>query len=245
MVYNLVIDADSMLYTSCYRNQNTNGEDIVCDIEWAYIDFVGQIYNLKSLLFKQFDLQKTDSIKIEVIFSPKKTFRHDLEPSYKANRKGTAIVGIQELKTIVDTRIGRTLLLGFEADDVVISRAYENTCPNTEVVIACIDKDILLHSPVWCIDYKNFTFHMPKSQEEIELAYFKQAIKGDASDNIKGVKGIGEVGAEKLCNDLFNPMDFDKFVSLFDTEEDALLSMRLVRLDQCKNGKLVLWEGRK
>lgn len=245
MVYNIVVDADSMLYTSCYRNQLTNGEEITCDLEWAYVDFVGQIYNIKSLVFKQFDLQKNDSIKIEVIFSPRKTFRHELEPSYKANRKPTSIVGIQELKTIVSARIGSTMILGFEADDVVITRAYEESSSNTEVVIACIDKDILLHSPVWCIDYKNFTFHMPKSEEEINLAYYKQAIKGDSTDNIKGVKGIGEVGAEKLCSDLENPMDFAKFCSLFETEEDALLSMRLVRLDQYKNGKLVLWEGDK
>lgn len=243
MVYNLVVDADSMLYTSCYRNQIKNEEEVYCDLEWAYVDFVGQIYNIKSLVFKQFDLQKNDKLNVEIIFSPKKTFRHDLEPSYKANRKPSSITGIQELRTAVSARIGSTMILGLEADDVVITRAYEDSSDEVEVVIACIDKDIFLHSPVWCIDYKNFIFYAPKSQEEIDIAYYKQAIKGDSTDNIKGAKGIGEVGAEKLCSDVLNPMDFTKFCSLFETDEDALLSMRLVRLDQYKNGKLVLWEG--
>lgn len=240
MVYNLVIDADSMAYTSCYRNQVTNGEIIECDLEWAYIDFVGQIYTIKSLLFKQFDLQKADSIKTEIVFSPKRTFRHELEPNYKANRKPTAIVGIAELKSMVDTRIGRTLVLGLEADDVVISRAYEKE----NVIIACIDKDIFEHSPVCCFEYKNMRWIGALTQEEIELNYYKQALKGDSTDNIKGAKGIGEKGAEKLCNDVLNPMDYATFISKFDTEEDAVLSMRLVRLDQYKNGQLILWESK-
>ena len=241
MVYNLVIDADSMVYTSCYRNQITNGEIIECDLEWAYIDFVGQVYTIKSALFKQFDLQKCDSIKTEIVFSPKRTFRHDIYPEYKANRPKTSIVGIKELQSLVDTRIGRTLILGLEADDVVMTRAYEEE----NVVIACIDKDIYNHSPVCCFDYKNMRWIGALSQEEIELGYYKQALMGDSTDNIKGAKGIGEKGAEKIVNDLLNPIDYQTFISKFDTEEDAVLSMRLVRLDQFRNGQLILWEGNK
>ncbi len=239
MTYNLVIDADSMLYQCCYRHQDEYEERKFCILELAYMDFVGAIYSIKSKIYGQFDLQKDDSIEFEIIFSPKHTFRHDLTSTYKANRKGTDIVGIPELKSMVQIRLGATEVPLMEADDIVITRAYEKE----NVIIACIDKDIFTHSPVYCFNYTKWEWIIPSSEEEIEQQYWIQAIMGDSTDGIKGVKGIGKVGAEKLVYDVFEPFTYDKYVSLFDSEEDAILSMRLVRLDQYKKGELVLWKN--
>ena len=210
-----------------------------CKYELAYMDFVGTIYTMKSALWKQFDLQKDDAIETEIIFSPKHTFRHDLTSTYKANRKGSDIVGITELKLMVKTRLGATEVELLEADDIVITRAYEKE--NT--VIACIDKDIYKHSPVTCFNYQKYEWIDKVDEDEIERNYYIQAIMGDSTDGIKGAKGIGQKGAEKLCFDIFNPMTYEKYISLFESEEEAILSMRLVRLDQYKKGELILWQN--
>lgn len=243
MVYNLVVDADSLLYQCCYRHQfdfdfgYKETPIKMCRLELAYMDFVGAIYAMKSKIYGQFDLQKADSIEFEIVFSPKHTFRHDLTSTYKANRKGTDIVGIPELKILVESRLGATEIPLMEADDIVITRAYEKE----NVIIACIDKDIFTHSPVYCFNYSKWEWITPSSEEEIEQRYWVQAIMGDSIDGIKGAKGIGIKGAEKLVYDIMEPLTYEKYVSLFETEDDAILSMRLVRLDQFKTGELVLW----
>ena len=68
-------------------------------------------------------------------------------------------------------------------------------------------------------------------------------LNSDSTDGIKGAKGIGKVGAEKLVYDLLEPLTYEKYVSLFESEDEAILSMRLVRLDQYKGGKLELWKN--
>ena len=239
MEYNLVIDADSLLYSSCYRNQHNYEGRVFCTLEMAYMDFCGNVYGMKSAVWKQLDLQKDDVIETEIVFSPKHTFRNELSSTYKANRKGTDIIGIPELKELVRARIGATEADNLEADDIVISRAYEKK----NVIIACIDKDVYMHSPVACFNYKKWEWIDGKTDDEIEQNYWIQAIMGDSTDGIKGAKGIGIKGAEKLVYDVMEPLTYEKYVSLFDSEEDAILSMRLVRLDQFKQGELVLWKN--
>jgi len=236
MEVNLVIDADSILYTSCYRNQDIEKQHWFPEL--AYKDFCSTVSNIESAVYKQYDLQKTDKLNTEIIFSPKKTFRHDLTNSYKANRKPTFIVGIKELKQMVSIRLGMTQIDNMEADDIVITRAYEKE----NVVIACIDKDIYTHSPVDCFNYKKWEWTEGLSEEQIDTNYWIQALMGDSTDGIKGAKGIGPKTAEKIVYSI-DGFDYDKYVSYFDSEEDAVLSMRLVRLDQYKNNKLKLWEN--
>lgn len=253
MVYNLVIDADSILYTCCYRHQVVVEEKMYedffgtqkqngytyCKLEYAYMDFVSSISRMKSAIWSKFELNKEDSIEFEIVFSPKKTFRNDLSPTYKANRKPSTIVGIGELKKLVTNRLGSTEIENLEADDIVITRAYEKE----NVIIGCIDKDIYTHSPVPCINYNKWEWTDAVDKETIEEEYYYQAIIGDSTDGIKGVVGIGKVGARALVSNALEPMTYEKYVSLFDTEEDAILSMRLVRMDMYKNGELVLWDG--
>lgn len=253
MVYNLVIDADSILYTCCYRHQVVVEEKMYedffgtqkqngytyCKLEYAYMDFVSSISRMKSAIWSKFELNKEDSIEFEIVFSPKKTFRNDLSPTYKANRKPSTIVGIGELKKLVTNRLGSTEIENLEADDIVITRAYEKE----NVIIGCIDKDIYTHSPVPCINYNKWEWTDAVDKETIEEEYYYQAITGDSTDGIKGVVGIGKVGARALVSNALEPMTYEKYVSLFDTEEEAILSMRLVRMDMYKNGELVLWDG--
>lgn len=239
MNYHLAIDADSILYTSCYRNQDN--ELMHWFPELAYKDFCTTISNIESALYRQYNLDQKDRIKTEIVFSPKKTFRHDLTETYKSNRKPTLIKGISELKQLVSIRLGMTQVENLEADDIVITRAYEEE----NVVIACIDKDIYTHSPVDCFNYKKWEWIPGKDQQEIEDNYWIQAMLGDSTDGIEGAKGIGQKTAPKIVYSI-DGFDYDTYVSKFESEEAAILAMRLVRLDQYSTKKgITLWENSK
>ncbi|NOQ31137.1 MAG: hypothetical protein GQ570_08455 [Helicobacteraceae bacterium] len=260
MTYNLVIDADSILYTSCYNAQLADKKSIDVsyteevrkasfNIEKAYLYFCAKVARIEAMVYSRHreehikgnwrgkDIIDGLNINIEIIFSPKHTFRNDLSDIYKANRKPSAIFGISDLKKLVKERYGATEVPNLEADDIVITRAYEQD----NVYIACIDKDITTHSPVDCINYNEWEWSDYVDAETIENNYYYQALLGDPTDNIKGAKGIGERGATALCDNLMEPMTYDIFISKFTDEEEAILNMRLVRLDQYKKGELELW----
>lgn len=237
MTYNLVIDADSILYTSCYRNQDIDLMHWFAEL--AYKDFCSQVSNIESAVCKQFQLEKEDVLNTEIIFSPKKTFRNDLSEKYKANRKPTLIVGIGELKTMVSSRLGMTLIDNIEADDIVITRAYEKE----NVIIACIDKDIYTHSPVPCFNYKKYEWTEALSEDEIELAYMHQAITGDSTDGIIGIKGKGKAFADKFIYGLDTP-SYKDWEALYESSAEATLQMQLVRMDQYSTEKgITLWQN--
>jgi len=245
--YNLVIDADSILYTSCYRNQSVNlkgkqqytAEEIrkSFNLELAYMDFVSKISLIKSQVYKELELDNTNTVNYEIFFSVKKTFRNKLTETYKANRKPSTVYGISELKELIIYRIGATIDDIVEADDMVMTRAYQKD----NVIIACIDKDIYTHSPAPCINYKTWEWFPGLSQEQIEINYWKQALQGDSVDGIKGAKGIGKVKANNLVDERNGFFNYYLFVEQFETEAEAILNMRLVRMDQYLNNKLELW----
>lgn len=98
---------------------------------------------------------------------------------------------------------------GWEADDLIYActTALRNTHPEDTVVIVSTDEDfhqligehIDLYSPV-----KQITYSVDNYQElmgipqELFLTY--KILKGDASDNISGISGIGEKTAKSLVN---------------------------------------------
>jgi len=250
MTYNIAIDADSILYTACYRNQVQIDDKVDLDLEMAYMDFCSKIARIKSTVWNKHKEEHIDryyhgkpiykglNIVFNLYMSPKHTFRHDLSELYKANRKPTDIVGIGDLKQLVYERLGYTEIPLMEADDLVITQAYE--VENT--YIACIDKDIYKHSPVDCINYNTWEWTSGLDETKIEENYIHQAIWGDSTDNIKGAKGKGEKFADSFTNNMIDEWTYETWQELYTNSEEAELNMRLVRLDQFKNGELELWD---
>ena len=140
-------------------------------------------------------------------------FRHELFPLYKAQRSATPEDLIRQIDPI--HRLIRALGLhlevseGCEADDCLASlaRRYRDERP---VILVATDKDLkqCLHPNVMMWD--------PASRDEkiVTLGSFEeetgltptqwpdvQAIIGDSSDNIPGIRGVGQKTAEKLFHD--------------------------------------------
>lgn len=176
------------------------------------------VYGFLSTLFKQQDEERPD--RTVVCFDVKeKTFRHLKFDTYKATRKPMdeeLAVQMPIVKEVLDALgIVRCELAGYEADDLlgtISRRANEN---GDECVILTGDRDSLqlvgggtvvrlVKSALGKTTYTSYTpekFREEYGFDPIRLIDFK-ALMGDSSDNIPGVKGVGEKGARQLARGL-------------------------------------------
>jgi DNA polymerase-1 len=134
--------------------------------------------------------------------------RRKIDPEYKAGRGTNSDIGVQirRISQIIKA-LGIPLLRrdGYEADDVIATLAGACVSDDVHAIVVSRDKDLmqLLDDPrvkmydpmgeLWIDpDYVMRRFGvLPK-----QIAEFL-AIVGDASDNIKGCKGVGEKTAAK------------------------------------------------
>ncbi len=145
---------------------------------------------------------------------PAKTFRHEAYPEYKANRSAAPELVKQALEPLQEILaafgIPVVMMPGYEADDVIGSMASQWGADGNSVYMVTPDKDY-----GQLVTDNIFQYKPAKGGNELEVlgkeqicAYYgvcspEQVIDiltiwGDASDNVPGVKGIGEVGAKKL-----------------------------------------------
>ncbi len=146
---------------------------------------------------------------------PKPTFRHKMFDGYKANRKGmpeelaTQLPILKELLVALGYKI--VTLEGYEADDILGTFAKYCENKNYECFIATGDRDSLqLISKNVSVRIAKTKFGKPeavfydtaKVLEEYGVTPEKlidiKALQGDSSDNIPGVRGIGEKTAKDL-----------------------------------------------
>jgi DNA polymerase I-like protein with 3'-5' exonuclease and polymerase domains len=171
----------------------------------------GAIYGYAAMLLNIFG--KLDPEYIAVAFdTAKPTFRHDEYKEYKATRKETdqELIGqipkIQELTEIFNIPVFSKD--GFEADDVIGTLATQAP-KDIDVYIATGDMDALQ-----LVTNNVFVYAPRKGFSDITL-YNKESVlttkglkpeqmidykglRGDPSDNIPGVPGIGDITAKKL-----------------------------------------------
>ena len=181
-----------------------------------------------------------------------KTFRNEMFPEYKDNRdeapddlKKQLPVAIEWIEQMGFPNLTRE---GYEADDVIATVTKFAREKNLKVRIVSHDKDLYQ-----LIDDGEVVIYDAIKRQEVDeeacIAKFGvhpkdfinfQALLGDSSDNVPGVKGIGKVGASKLINkyhtleaiydDIENAGTPRIQQLLLDGKEMAFLSRDLVRM---------------
>ena len=159
-------------------------------------------------------LERESPTHVAVSFDPPGgTFRNELYPEYKGTRPPTPQLVIDALEplTSIVKALGIPVLMipGFEADDVIGSMAKRSAREGFDVFMVTPDKDYgqLLEEHIF--QYKpgkggeNEIIDIPRLCEKYGIDRPSQIIDmlticGDASDNVPGVKGVGEKGAGKL-----------------------------------------------
>ncbi len=226
----------------------------------------GALYGLSSMLMKIVNNLKPDYI-IACYDLPGKTFRHVAYDGYKAGRAKAddgLILQLKNSRAIFNAfNIPVYDSPGFEADDVLgtICEKYKKD-KNINIIIASGDMDTMQ-----LIDDKKVQVYTLKKGINETILYdedavinrfgFKPALlpdykglRGDTSDNIVGIKGIGEKSATILIKtfgtipeiykkmssrggeDAFKKLGFsDRIIKLLkDNEEEALFSKTLAKI---------------
>ncbi len=186
------------------------------------------------------------------------TFRHERYELYKAQRKPMPedlAVQIPILKQVLDEAgISRIELLGYEADDLIgtVSRICEEN--GDECVIVTGDKDSFqLIGPFTRVKHVKSRMGKTETKDYTPEVFFEEygfepkkiidlkALMGDASDNIPGVRGIGEKTAMSLVSSFggidniyenLQSLDIKEPVrkKLSEGEDDARLSYELATI---------------
>ncbi|MFA5942318.1 MAG: DNA polymerase [Candidatus Paceibacterota bacterium] len=177
----------------------------------------GALYGLVSMLLKIITDLKPDYI-AACYDLPKPTIRHEAYDGYKGTRGPTDDALVEQLKESRKVFEAFSIPMyekeGFEADDLLGTIAHElKGEKGVEVIIASGDMDTLQ-----LVQGKRVQVYTLKKGINDTILYDEKAVKarfgfapalipdwkglrGDPSDNIKGVKGIGEKTATELVAD--------------------------------------------
>ncbi len=200
----LLIDGNSLAYRAFHALPDT----IATDEGFP----TNALYGLAAMMMKM--LAEERPSRVVVAWDPKgKTFRHEQEPTYKANRAATPDLlreqsahfrPLMEAFGFVNTEV-----TGFEADDVLGTLARRAEEAGEDVVILTGDRDAfqLVSDRVSVMTtgrgVTDTTLYTPAAVLERygigpELMVDFRGMVGDPSDNLPGVPGIGEKGASQL-----------------------------------------------
>jgi DNA polymerase-1 len=162
-------------------------------------------------------IEKEKPTHLAIAFDPPGgTFRHEIYPEYKGTRDATPQLVIDSLEPLCELceamRFPVLMKKGFEADDVIGSMAKKAEKDGFTVYMVTPDKDYGQLISDHILQYKpgksgseNEIIDTAKVCEKYNIHRPEQVIEilticGDASDNVPGVKGVGEVGAGKLIS---------------------------------------------
>ena len=160
-------------------------------------------------------IEKEKPTHLAIAFDPPGgTFRNEMYPEYKGTRQETPQLIIDSLEPLCELcramRFPVLMVKGFEADDVIGSMAKRAEKEGFEVFMVTPDKDYGQLISDHITQYKpgksgseNELIDVTKVCEKYGISRPEQVIEilticGDSSDNVPGVKGVGEVGAGKL-----------------------------------------------
>ena len=214
-----LVDADSLLYRCGFSSEDEE--------EWIAKARLDE--TLTALVDDELD-ECTDH---KFFISGSENFRFAVATThpYKGNReKLKRPKHLQALRDHIVAKWKADVSVNMEADDVVSIMA--NLHPHC--IIAAIDKDLLQIAGSHYNYVKKQFFNVGKHEALCNL--YIQALVGDVSDNIKGVRGIGPVKAKKLLKECYTEKDLYKTVlsvytnSMSNGEERLHENMRLLYL---------------
>jgi len=173
---------------------------------------------LKALI-EMLDREKPTAVAIAFDLA-QPTFRHEIDETYKANRAETPesfIPDIQNLQRVLAAmNLPAITQAGFEADDVLGTLSQVASAEGYTVKILSGDRDLFqlvdIDKRISVLNLgqkdKIVEYHAEQVKERLgvlptQVVDYK-ALCGDASDNIAGVRGIGEKTAIKLIEEYGN-----------------------------------------
>ncbi len=203
----MLIDGNSLTYRAFYALPD--------DLATASGQVTNAVFGFTSMLINLVRDHKPDGIAVAFDL-PEPTFRHVRLDTYKAGRKAAPDILKQQMglvRQVLEVINLRTLEApGYEADDIIATLAFKAAAAGHDVQVVTGDRDAyqlvkdphikVIYNRRGVSDYALYdeagimerTGVAPKDY----VAY--AALRGDKSDNLPGVAGVGEKTAAKLIN---------------------------------------------
>ena len=214
----LLVDADSLIFASCYRKRETPDDELYyTNIEDSRAKFDEQFMSIVNHLEDKYPIDK-----ILTFSGSKGNFRKLITPKYKANRKKQELPPLlNEMHQFVKEQYDSIWGYGIETDDMVARywKQISDDIGRDEVMIVSIDKD---YKQFPCLMYNYHYKHkeiLDITEEEAMYNFYEQMIVGDTADNVNYFKGKGKKYAEKHFKDCTTKYQYTrKLYELFKLE---------------------------
>ncbi|MCB1003760.1 MAG: DNA polymerase I, partial [Acidimicrobiales bacterium] len=203
----LLIDGNSLTYRAFFA--------LPTDLATASGQVTNAVFGFTSMLVNLLRDHRPDHVAV-AFDRPEPTFRHERVATYKANRDAAPDLLRQQMglvRQVVETMaIPIVELAGFEADDVIATLAEQAAAGGDHVIIVTGDRDSyqLVRDPSVQVLYNkrgvsDYALYDEAGIQErtgvrpVDYVTYA-ALRGDPSDNLPGVPGVGEKTAAKLVN---------------------------------------------
>src|SRR5688572_5320639 len=201
----MLIDGNSLTYRAFFA--------LPTDMATAHGQVTNAVYGFTSMLINLLRDHRPDHVAV-AFDRPEPTFRHEKVEEYKATREAAPDILRQQMglvREVAETlRIPIIEQAGFEADDIIATLATKARDAGMETIIVTGDRDSyqLVADPYIKVLYNrrgvsDYALYDEKGIEEktgVPPVLYSQyaALRGDPSDNLLGVPGVGEKTAAKL-----------------------------------------------
>ena len=171
------------------------------------------VYGFTTMLLTLVREHRPDGV-VVVFDRPEPTFRHEAIPEYKAQREKQPDTLFQQLgliRELLDALgVTWTEMAGFEGDDLIATMATRAEAAGHDMIIVTGDRDSyqlvkdphvrVLYNKRGVSDYALYDEAGILERTGVTPAQYADyaALRGDTSDNLAGVPGVGEKTAAKL-----------------------------------------------
>jgi len=203
----MLIDGNSLTYRAFHA--------LPQDLATASGQVTNAVFGFTSMLINLVRDHKPDGL-VVAFDRPEPTFRHERVETYKANRSAAPDILKQQMglvREVLDTlRLPQVELIGVEADDILATLAVQGEAAGMDVLVVTGDRDSfqLVRDPHIKVVYNkrgvsDYALYDEAGIEERtgvtpDKYVIYAALRGDNSDNLPGVPGVGEKTAAKLIN---------------------------------------------
>ncbi len=178
-------------------------------------------------------VQKFKPSRVVACFDGANNFRNKIDPEYKLNRKTKPkpenfIAQLRQAEGVTTAAGIKSIRYeGYEADDLLAHVVAKFADEENEVIVVSEDKDLMCLVGEHCRQFTPMRGEFYDEAKVLEKMGFPSwrmtdylSMVGDSSDNIKGIKGIGEVTAKyviqntKTMNEAFRKAERGEFKDL-------------------------------
>jgi DNA polymerase-1 len=202
----VLLDGHSLAYRAFYA--------LPTDLATKAGTVTNAVFGFTSMLVKLLSDEKPEYLAV-AFDAPVRTFRYDLDPEYKAGRKETPDLFASQMpliREVLETmQVPQLCVEGVEADDVIATLATRGAAEGLDVIVVTGDRDAfqLIEDPHIKVLYnrRGVSDYVLYDEAGIAERYLGvtarqypqyAALRGDSSDNLPGVPGIGEKTAAAL-----------------------------------------------